>query len=152
VFTVRKLGVPEHEELAMGAIGSGGAYVLNYDVIDALHISREDVVDVAERERRELKRREHLYRDFNESRARRSRLRKTNVNCSMSGSGDCRNNAVVESFNGTIKRELINWNRWETRSAATMAIAEYIEGWYNLRRRHSEARVRSAPCSMSCEA
>lgn len=63
VFTVRKLGVPEHEELAMGAIGSGGAYVLNYDVIDALHISREEVVDVAERERRELKRREHLYRD-----------------------------------------------------------------------------------------
>ena len=36
-------------------------------------------------------------RDFNESRARRSRLRKTSVNCSMSGSGDCRNNAVVES-------------------------------------------------------
>jgi putative phosphoribosyl transferase len=63
VFTVRKLGVPKREELAMGAIGSGGAYVLNYDVIDALHISREDVVDVAERERRELKRREHLYRD-----------------------------------------------------------------------------------------
>jgi putative transposase len=69
-------------------------------------------------------------------------LAENDVTCSMSGSGDCRNNAVVESFNGTIKRELINWNRWETRSAATMAIAEYIEGWYNLRRRHSEARVR----------
>ena len=69
-------------------------------------------------------------------------LAENDVTCSMSGSGDCRNNAVVESFNGTIKRELINWNRWETRSAATVAIAEHIEGWYNLRRRHSEARVR----------
>src|ERR1700738_1665108 len=54
VFTVRKLGVPGHEELAMGAIGSGGTYVLNYEVIDALHISHADVVRVAERERQEL--------------------------------------------------------------------------------------------------
>jgi len=63
VFTVRKLGVPHHEELAMGAIGSGGAYTLNYDVIDALHISQQEVAQVAERERRELERRERLYRD-----------------------------------------------------------------------------------------
>jgi putative phosphoribosyl transferase len=63
VFTVRKLGVPEHEEIAMGAIGSGGAYVLNYDMIDALQVSHREVVSVAERERHELERREHLYRD-----------------------------------------------------------------------------------------
>jgi predicted phosphoribosyltransferase len=63
VFTVRKLGVPGHEELAMGAIGSGGACALNYGVIDSLHISHDEVVQVAERERRELERREHLYRD-----------------------------------------------------------------------------------------
>ncbi len=63
VFTVRKLGVPGREELAMGAIGSGGAYVLNYDVADALQISHGEVVRVAERERRELERRERLYRD-----------------------------------------------------------------------------------------
>jgi putative phosphoribosyl transferase len=60
---VRKLGVPGHEEFAMGAIGSGGACVLNSLVIDVLHISRADVDDVAERERQELNRREHLYRD-----------------------------------------------------------------------------------------
>jgi putative phosphoribosyl transferase len=63
VFTVRKLGVPGHEELAMGAIGSGGAFVLNREVIAGLNISQDEVVRVAERERRELERREHLYRD-----------------------------------------------------------------------------------------
>lgn len=63
VFTVRKLGVPGHEELAMGAIASGGTYLLNSDVIEALGISRAEVLAVAERERRELERREHLYRD-----------------------------------------------------------------------------------------
>jgi predicted phosphoribosyltransferase len=63
VFTVRKLGVPGHEEFAMGAIGSGGACVRNTDVIEALHISPDDVMRVVERERRELERREHLYRD-----------------------------------------------------------------------------------------
>ena len=47
----------------MGAIGSGGAYVLNDDVINALQIPRGAVIRVAERERRELARREHLYRD-----------------------------------------------------------------------------------------
>jgi putative phosphoribosyl transferase len=63
VFTVRKLGVPGHEEFAMGAIGSGGAYVLNSEVIDALHIPHAQVEDVTERESKELNRREHLYRD-----------------------------------------------------------------------------------------
>lgn len=63
VFTVRKLGVPGQEEFAMGAVASGGAYVLNSEVIDALHISRAAVDDVAERESKELDRREHLYRD-----------------------------------------------------------------------------------------
>lgn len=63
VFIVRKLGVPGHEEFAMGAVGSGGAYVLNYDAIDVLRIPRGDVIRIAERERRELDRREHLYRD-----------------------------------------------------------------------------------------
>jgi putative phosphoribosyl transferase len=63
VFAVRKLGVPGHEELAMGAIGSGGAYVLNYDLIDALGVTRGDIVRIAGREREELERRQHLYRD-----------------------------------------------------------------------------------------
>jgi predicted phosphoribosyltransferase len=63
VFTVRKLGVPRHEELAMGAIASGGIHVLNQDVIGSMHISREDVLAIADRETRELARREQLYRD-----------------------------------------------------------------------------------------
>jgi predicted phosphoribosyltransferase len=58
VFVVRKLGVPGHEELAMGAIASGGVLVLNDDVVAALRI-RDDVIgQVAEREERELLRRE----------------------------------------------------------------------------------------------
>jgi putative phosphoribosyl transferase len=63
VFVVRKLGVPGHEELAMGAIASGGVRVLNQDAIAALGISRELVDFVAEREQRELRRREREYRD-----------------------------------------------------------------------------------------
>ena len=63
VFVVRKLGVPGHEELAMGAIASGGVRLLNQDVIRALGISRELVDRVAEREQRELRRREREYRN-----------------------------------------------------------------------------------------
>lgn len=63
VFVVRKLGVPGHEELAMGAIASGGVRVLNGSVIEGLQIS-DDVIDaVAARELRELERRERTYRD-----------------------------------------------------------------------------------------
>jgi putative phosphoribosyl transferase len=63
VLTVRKLGVPGHEEFAMGAIGTNGMRVLNYEVIDGLRIPHDTVVEVAERERRELERRERAYRD-----------------------------------------------------------------------------------------
>jgi putative phosphoribosyl transferase len=62
VFLVRKLGVPGHEELAMGAIASGGVLVLNDDVVLSLGIPRETVNDVALREEEELRRRELLYR------------------------------------------------------------------------------------------
>jgi putative phosphoribosyl transferase len=62
VFVVRKLGVPGHEELAMGAIASGGVRLVNHDVADSLGIP-ENVIDrVAQREQVELERREHLYR------------------------------------------------------------------------------------------
>ncbi len=44
---------------------------------------------------------------------------------------------VVESFFATLKTELVADARWTTRAAATAAIAEFIEGWYNRRRRHS---------------
>lgn len=62
VFVVRKLGVPGHEELAMGAIAAGSIEVLNHDVIDHLGIPRLVVDRVATRERRELLRREEAFR------------------------------------------------------------------------------------------
>jgi predicted phosphoribosyltransferase len=62
VFLVRKLGVPGHEELAMGAIASWGARVLNDDVVRALRISGHVIEMVTARERQELNRRERKYR------------------------------------------------------------------------------------------
>ncbi len=61
-FLVRKLGVPGHEELAMGAIASGGVRVINDDVVRSLGIGPEQVEQVAERERAELARRDEVYR------------------------------------------------------------------------------------------
>jgi putative phosphoribosyl transferase len=63
VFLVRKLGVPGHEELAMGAIASGGVQVLNQDTIEALGITVETIERVAASEETELRRREELFRD-----------------------------------------------------------------------------------------
>jgi putative phosphoribosyl transferase len=63
VFLVRKLGVPGHEELAMGAIASGGVLVLNHDVVRELGIPNHALELVAAREQQELTRRERLYRD-----------------------------------------------------------------------------------------
>ncbi|HUG54577.1 MAG TPA: phosphoribosyltransferase [Vicinamibacteria bacterium] len=62
VFLVRKLGVPGQEELAMGAIATGGVRVLNRDVVDALHIPPDVIDRVAAEEGRELARREQSYR------------------------------------------------------------------------------------------
>jgi predicted phosphoribosyltransferase len=62
VFLVRKLGLPGHEELAMGAIASGGVRVLNDDVVRALNIPDEVIDEVAAEEQRELERRERMYR------------------------------------------------------------------------------------------
>src|SRR5204862_6228815 len=63
VFLVRKLGMPGHEELAMGAIASGGTRVLNTDLVDALRIPSEVIDVVAVREQAELERGEQAYRD-----------------------------------------------------------------------------------------
>lgn len=62
IFLVRKLGLPGREELAMGAIASGGVLVLNNDVVRALNIPEHVMQSVAEEERQELQRRERLYR------------------------------------------------------------------------------------------
>ncbi len=62
VLIVRKLGVPGHEELAMGAIATGGICVMNEDLLSHLTVSQAAIESVLERERQELKRREEAYR------------------------------------------------------------------------------------------
>ena len=57
VFVVRKLGVPDDEELAMGAIASGGVRVLNEDVISQFQFQQSVIDEVATREQKELERR-----------------------------------------------------------------------------------------------
>jgi putative phosphoribosyl transferase len=63
VFVVRKLGVPGHDELAMGAIASGGVRVVNRSVVDGLRIGEDVIEKVAARELKELERRDAAYRD-----------------------------------------------------------------------------------------
>src|SRR5437773_1587521 len=62
IFLVRKLGMPGHPELAMGAIASGGVRVLNEDVVQWHGISARAIEAVAQEEQRELERREREYR------------------------------------------------------------------------------------------
>ncbi|PYM54778.1 MAG: phosphoribosyl transferase, partial [Candidatus Rokuibacteriota bacterium] len=62
VFVVRKLGVPGHEEYALGAIATGGVRVLNEEVVQALRIPDRVIDALAGREQEELARRERVYR------------------------------------------------------------------------------------------
>jgi transposase InsO family protein len=62
---------------------------------------------------------------------------------SMSRRGDCWDNAVTESFFATLKTELVHAADWATRDAARAAIFEFIEVWYNRRRRHSSLGYRT---------
>jgi transposase InsO family protein len=67
----------------------------------------------------------------------RKALTSLNIVCSMSDVGECLDNAVIESFNATIKRELIDRRTWESHHDVAVAISQYITSWYNLRRLHS---------------
>jgi len=67
----------------------------------------------------------------------RERLKAAGITCSMSRKGDCWDNAVVESFFGTLKQELVHRSDFETRAEAKSVIFEYIEVFYNRWRRHS---------------
>jgi putative transposase len=71
------------------------------------------------------------------ARAYRARLATAGLIPSMSRRGNCWDNAVAESFFATLKRELIDRTVWLTRDIVRSAIFQYIEGWYNPRRRHS---------------
>jgi putative transposase len=59
------------------------------------------------------------------------------LECSMSRKGDCWDNAVAESFFSTLKRELEGIDDFESRAGATLSIGDYIDGFYNIQRRHS---------------
>lgn len=63
VYVVRKLGVPGHEELAMGAVATGGIRVMNQSVVRQLRLSDEDIDRVARKEVAEMERREKAYRN-----------------------------------------------------------------------------------------
>ncbi|MBS4022311.1 MAG: IS3 family transposase, partial [Dethiobacter sp.] len=56
---------------------------------------------------------------------------------SMSAKGDCYDNACMESFFATLKKDLVHRRRFKTREEAKIAIINYIETWYNSRRSHS---------------
>ena len=73
----------------------------------------------------------------------RKALDQAGITCSMSRRGDCWDNAVAESFFGTLKTELLYELPLQTRSATRSAVADYIETFYNVRRRHSSLDYRS---------
>jgi putative transposase len=66
-----------------------------------------------------------------------SRCRRAGVRPSMGSVGDCYDNALCESFFATLECELIDRRRFPSQNQARMAVFEFIEGWYNSRRRHS---------------
>ena len=63
-------------------------------------------------------------------------LKRQGILCSMSSSGNCYDNAVVESFFGLLKRERVNRVRYRTRNEARASLFDYIECFYNRKRRH----------------
>ena len=77
-------------------------------------------------------------------------LRKHGFKVSMSGKGNCYDNAAMETFFKTIKAELIWRHSWQTRRDVEIAIFEYINGFYNPRRRHSTLGWKSGPVTELC--
>jgi putative transposase len=65
------------------------------------------------------------------------RLHSAGLHGSMGSVGDAYDNSVAESFFGTLRLELLDEHRWQTRQQLAQAIFGWIECWYNLRRRHS---------------
>jgi putative transposase len=65
------------------------------------------------------------------------RCRTVGIEVSMGAKGSCFDNAVLESFHATIKKDLIHRRSWPTKAEARVAVFEYIETFYNRRRRHS---------------
>lgn len=66
-----------------------------------------------------------------------ARLSQWGIQVSMSGKGDCSDNAAMESFFSSLKGEWTDWHTYQTRQEAQVSIFEYIEVFYNRQRRHS---------------
>jgi putative transposase len=71
------------------------------------------------------------------------RCRSVGIEVSMGSRGDCFDNAAHESFHATLKKDLIHRRSWPTKAQARSAVFEYIEAFYNRRRRHSRLGMRS---------
>lgn len=71
------------------------------------------------------------------------RLRSAGLLGSMGTIGDCFDNSVAESFFGTLQVELLDEHRWDTRHQLALAIFDWVEAWYNPRRRHSYCNMLS---------
>jgi putative transposase len=65
------------------------------------------------------------------------RLEEQGITCSMSRKGNCWDNAPVESFFATPKKELVHWENYQTREQAKSSLFHYVEVFYNRKRRHS---------------
>jgi putative transposase len=70
------------------------------------------------------------------------RCERLGIDISMGSIGDCYDNAVCEAFHSTLKRELVHRRPWPTRAELTTAVFEYVEAFYNTRRRHSTISYR----------
>ncbi len=70
-------------------------------------------------------------------------LEASGIECSMSRAGDCWDNAVAESFFASLKRELEEIDDLESQAQATLLVGEYIDGFYNVQRRHSAIDYKS---------
>ena len=71
------------------------------------------------------------------------RCRAVGIEISIGQRGDCFDNSVLESFHATLKKDLIHCRSWPTKAEARTAVFEYIEAFYNRRRRHSRLEMRS---------
>ena len=106
-------------------------------VLEALRkalLSRPEARDLVHHSDRGSQYASHDYRDA---------LDEAGIMCSMSRRGNCWDNAVAESFFGTLKMELLYELPLQTRSATRSAVADYIETFYNVRRRHSSLDYQS---------
>jgi len=109
---------------------SMGRWINRHLVIDALNMAIDQRLPGGELVHHSDRGSQYTSDDF------RDELEKHGIQCSMSARGNCYDNAVVESFFGLLKRERVNRTRYLTRDEAQTDIFDYIERFYNRKRRH----------------